>query len=170
MLRQDLTAPGPAGDAVRAEAGKQIAALGNAENESFGIELGCAYPDLPIAAASQTPKFQELRSTMNRRPFRRTAPEALFSMARRRSTTGSGHGSRWCAAACRRAPRCWLRRSAIACRCRCRRLDEPELERVYGRGLILARPDQHVAWRGGACDDTHAARAIVARALGWPGS
>ena len=36
----DLTVPGPQGDIARAEAGLRIGAIGNAENESFGIELG----------------------------------------------------------------------------------------------------------------------------------
>jgi hypothetical protein len=48
------------------------------------------------------------------------------------------------------------------------RLDQPELEQVYSRGLILVRPDQHVVWRGPLCDDARAACAIVARSLGWP--
>jgi len=29
------------------------------------------------------------------------------------------------------------------------------------------RPDQHIAWRGGACEDFPAAEAIVACVLGW---
>jgi hypothetical protein len=44
---------------------------------------------------------------------------------------------------------------------------EGDLERVYGRGLILVRPDQHIAWRGRSCDDARAARAIIGRSLGW---
>jgi len=30
--------------------------------------------------------------------------------------------------------------------------DAPDLVKVYGRQLLLVRPDQHVAWRGSACD------------------
>ena len=37
------------------------------------------------------------------------------------------------------------------------RLDDPEVAKVYGRGLLLVRPDQHIAWRGPACDDSRAA-------------
>jgi hypothetical protein len=47
-------------------------------------------------------------------------------------------------------------------------LEASDLQQVYGRGLILVRPDQHVAWRGDGCDDPRAARAVVARCLGWP--
>ena len=48
VLRADLDVPGDAGDRARHEAGERITKLGNAENESYGIELGYAYVDLPI--------------------------------------------------------------------------------------------------------------------------
>src|SRR4029434_8839747 len=55
LYRGDLTAPGPEGDAARLEAGRRIAAIGNAENESFGIELGYAYSGSPgICAERET--------------------------------------------------------------------------------------------------------------------
>jgi hypothetical protein len=47
------------------------------------------------------------------------------------------------------------------------RVDEPELVAVYGRGLLLVRPDQHIAWRGAACDDSREADAVIARVLGF---
>jgi 2-polyprenyl-6-methoxyphenol hydroxylase-like FAD-dependent oxidoreductase len=43
-----LSAPGLQGDAARAQATSRIAAIGNAENESAGIELGYAYGRSPI--------------------------------------------------------------------------------------------------------------------------
>ena len=50
------------------------------------------------------------------------------------------------------------------------RFEEPELTRVYGRQLLLVRPDQHIAWRGLACDSPRDADAIITRALGWENS
>jgi hypothetical protein len=44
---------------------------------------------------------------------------------------------------------------------------EPELIRVYGSQLLLVRPDQHIAWRGVACDSPRDADAIITRVLGW---
>ena len=38
---------------------------------------------------------------------------------------------------------------------------------VHGRGLLLVRPDQHIAWRGIACEDAQLARRVIARVLGW---
>ena len=46
-------------------------------------------------------------------------------------------------------------------------IDAPDLIRVYGRQLLLVRPDQHVAWRGSGCESPDTASAIIARALGW---
>ena len=45
--------------------------------------------------------------------------------------------------------------------------EEPELIRVYGSQLLLVRPDQHIAWRGVACDSPRDADAIITRVLGW---
>jgi hypothetical protein len=47
------------------------------------------------------------------------------------------------------------------------RLDEPDFIAVYGRRLMLVRPDQHIAWRGTACDDRLEAELIIARVLGF---
>jgi hypothetical protein len=44
--------------------------------------------------------------------------------------------------------------------------DECNLTKVYGSGLVLVRPDQHIAWRGRSCEDPRAAAAIIARVLG----
>ena len=46
------------------------------------------------------------------------------------------------------------------------RIEQPDLVAVYGRRLLLVRPDQHIAWRGAACDDARDADAIIARCLG----
>ena len=47
------------------------------------------------------------------------------------------------------------------------RIDDPDMVRVYGRGLLLVRPDQHVAWRGPACEHARAADAIISRVAGF---
>jgi len=44
--------------------------------------------------------------------------------------------------------------------------DERNLTKVCGSGLLLVRPDQHIAWRGRACENSRAAGAIIARVLG----
>jgi hypothetical protein len=33
------------------------------------------------------------------------------------------------------------------------RIDDPEIARLYGAGLVLVRPDGHVGWRGDTAPD-----------------
>jgi hypothetical protein len=44
--------------------------------------------------------------------------------------------------------------------------DDGILLHIYGRRLMLVRPDQHIAWRGTACDRLEAEQ-IIARVLGF---
>ena len=50
------------------------------------------------------------------------------------------------------------------------KFEEPEVTRIYGSQLLLVRPDQHIAWRGVACDSPRDADAIITRVLGWQNS
>jgi 2-polyprenyl-6-methoxyphenol hydroxylase-like FAD-dependent oxidoreductase len=163
--------PPGVGDAVaRSEAGRRIAAIGNAENESFGIELGYAYADSPVICAdpgADIPDAQ-LHYVPTTAPGVRMPSVVLrdgapvFDRLGRWFTlvcVGSAPGDALPAAAARRGlPLAVLR------------LDDPEVAKVYGRGLLLVRPDQHIAWRGRACDDSRAADAVMARVLGWSGA
>ena len=47
------------------------------------------------------------------------------------------------------------------------RIDDPATVLVYGLGLLLIRPDQHIAWRGPSCEHARAADAIVSRVAGF---
>jgi hypothetical protein len=47
------------------------------------------------------------------------------------------------------------------------KLDTPTAAKVYGYGLLMVRPDQHIVWRDSACDDSRDADAIISRVLGW---
>ena len=166
VLRDDLTALGSAGDAVRAQAGRRIAALGNAENESFGIELGYAYPDSPIVCGE--PGADIPGTALDYRPS--TVPGVRLPSV----VLGDGTpiydrlGPWFTLISCRVPPSAELLAEAAQHKMPLSvlRLDQPELEQVYGRGLVLVRPDQHVVWRGRSCDDTQSARTIVGRALG----
>ena len=45
-------------------------------------------------------------------------------------------------------------------------LDEPEVAAIYGKDMILVRPDQHIAWRGRGPADRRDAAAVLSRVLG----
>jgi len=168
VLRADLDASGDAGDRARRDAGARIAALGNAENESYGIELGYAYLDSPVICAE--PDAQVPGNALDYVPS--TVPGVrLPSVVLDDGTPIYDRLGPWFTLLC-----CGVPPSAalvVAAEKRgmplvVLRLDAPDLQQVYGRGLILVRPDQHIVWRTAACDDSRIAHTVVARSLGWP--
>jgi len=167
VLRGDLNAPGPAGDQARAEAGRRIAALGNAENESFGIELGYAYAGSPVVCGEPDAIVPD--DPLNYVPS--TVPGArLPSIVLRDGTPIFDRLGPWFTLlCCGAAPSAALLAAAERHRMPLTvlPLDASECQHAYGLGLLLVRPDQHVAWRGRACDDSDVANAIVGRSLGW---
>jgi FAD binding domain len=167
LYRADLTAPGPEGDAARFEAGRRIAAIGNAENESFGIELGYAYQDSSIICAEPSAEIPD--DPLHYLPT--TAPGVrLPSILLRDGMPIFDRLGRWFTLACFGVQPSEALMTAAAKRgmpLAMLQLDEPELARVYGQGLLLVRPDQHIAWRGRDCEDCRVAEAILSRVLGW---
>ena len=161
----DLTAP--AGDAVRAATGRRIAAIGNAENESFGIELGYAYPESEVVCSDPGADIPD--DPLHYTPT--TAPGARMPSV----LTDDGvpifdRLGLWFTLACFGAPASEALMAAAARRgipLEVLRIDDPDIVRVYGRGLLLVRPDQHIAWRGAACEDPREGDAIMSRVLGW---
>ena len=161
----DLTAP--AGDERRAATGRRIAAIGNAENESFGIELGYAYPESEVVCSDPGADIPD--DPLHYTPT--TAPGARMPSV----LTDDGvpifdRLGLWFTLACFGAPASEALMAAAARRgipLEVLRIDDPDIVRVYGRGLLLVRPDQHIAWRGAACEDPREGDAIVSRVLGW---
>ena len=164
----DLTAPHD--DAARGAAGLRIGAIGNAENESYGIELGYAYADSEVICAD--PGAEIPNDPLHYIPT--TAPGARMpSMLMDGGVPIFDRLGLWFTLACFGAPPSEALMAAAARRgipLGVLRIEDADMIRVYGRGLLLVRPDQHVAWRGTACRDSRAADAIVSRVLGWGGS
>jgi 2-polyprenyl-6-methoxyphenol hydroxylase-like FAD-dependent oxidoreductase len=167
----DLTAPDAGGDAARAAAGYCIAAIGNAENQSFGIELGYAYAESELICADPGADIPD--DPLHYVPT--TAPGARMASVLVSDGTGDGvpifdRLGLWFTLACFGAPASEALVAAAARRgvpLEVLRIDDPDIVSVYGRGLLLVRPDQHVAWRGAACEDLREGDAIVSRVLGW---
>jgi 2-polyprenyl-6-methoxyphenol hydroxylase-like FAD-dependent oxidoreductase len=163
----ELVASGPAGDAARAHVGKEIAAIGNAENESFGIELGYSYEHSPVICTDPAAEIPD--DPVHYVPV--TAPGArLPSVLLSDGTPIFDRLGPWFTLVCVSAPPSQALLTAAAARSlplAILRIDSPALCKVYGKGLLLVRPDQHIAWRSRHCDDTRLADAIIARVLGW---
>jgi hypothetical protein len=136
----------------RAEVAGTIAELGNAENESWGVELGYRYDDSPIIAAEPNPPaidplcYRPSTWPGARLPHLfladgRAVHDILglyFSLVALVEFDSAGIES---AAA-------WLEIPLTIVR-----LNQAGLRHVYERNFLLVRPDQHVAWRGDTLPD-----------------
>lgn len=127
--------------------GRAIAALGNAENESWGIEFGYRYDGVegdPLKYEPTTAPGARLPSVFladGSALYDHLGP--WFTLLR----FGDADPSPLIDSA--PAP---LKIVDVA---------EPRLAPIYGSKLVLVRPDTHVAWRGDACDDGDAVWARV---------
>jgi 2-polyprenyl-6-methoxyphenol hydroxylase-like FAD-dependent oxidoreductase len=167
VYHDGLSALGADGDVARAEAGRRIASFGNAENESYGIEYGYAYQESPVICAERTADIpiDPLRYIPTTFPGVR-----LPSVVLKDYTPIYDRLGLWFTLVCIGMPPSAPLVEAAAQRgapLDVLRLDEPDLIAVYGRRLILVRPDQHIAWRGTTCDDRLEAELILAHVLGF---
>lgn len=127
--------------------GRAIAAQGNAENESWGIEFGYRYDGVegdPVKYEPTTVPGARLPSTFlsdGSALYDRLGP--WFTLLH----FGGADPSALIDAAPAPLDVVYL--------------DEPALASIYEAKLVLVRPDTHVAWRGNGCDDGHAVWANV---------
>ena len=165
---EDLANSGDAqSDAALAEAGVRIKGLGNAENESYGIEMGYCYADSPVVVPE--PHVDVPRDPIAYEPttlpgarlpniyFADGAPlhDKLGPWFSLLAFDGASTDHIAAAAARRGVPLEILR------------IADPELAKIYQAKLVLVRPDQHVCWRGNAQADSDQAEYLFMRALGW---
>jgi hypothetical protein len=161
-----LDEDGSSSDARRAELSARIAGLGNAENESFGIEFGYVYDRSPIVAseAGAVPPSDPLHYLPATMPGARLPSiflsdgSALFDRLGPWFTLVS-FGDLDEAPLVSAARRMGVPLQVLSLR-------EPALAQIYGRDAFLVRPDQHIAWRGSETSTVDGAK-ILARALGW---
>ena len=119
--------------------GRAIAALGNAENESWGIEFGYRYDGVegdPVVYQPTTAPGARLPSTFlsdGSALYDRLGP--WFTLLH----FGGADPSAVIDAAPAPLDVVYL--------------DEPALAAIYETKLLLVRPDTHVAWRGNSCAD-----------------
>jgi 2-polyprenyl-6-methoxyphenol hydroxylase-like FAD-dependent oxidoreductase len=150
----------------RAAMAARIAELGNAENESYGIEFGYNYDRSPIVAAEAGAHYpsDSLRYVPTTLPGVRLPSSFLQDGSALFDRLGAwltlidfGRGDREGFAQAARKVAVPL--DVLA-------LSEPQLERIYGQGMLLVRPDQHIAWRGSPHMQADAER-VLRRVLGW---
>ncbi len=154
MAEGALDEPNDAGAARRHRLGTRIAELGNAENESWGVEHGYRYDDSPVIAseAQAAAPFDPLRCNASTHPGSRL-PHVFIDSGRSLHddlgrefsllVIGEHDTGPFVAAAAKMG----IPLSLVSLRA------DPKLD-VLEQSLILVRPDQHVAWRGTRVPDS----------------
>ena len=149
----DIDAPGPEGERLRAELAEGIRKIGNAENESLGLELGYGYAGSSIVCNGDGDETQDdplvyvPTTTPGYRPpgiylgdgtpiFERFGP--WFTLL----DFGLDFGSDGAAGAFE------AEAGTMGVPLRTVSVDDDHARALYGYDLVLIRPDQHVAWRG----------------------
>ncbi len=143
----DLLGDGPEAEDRRADVARKIQELGNAENESWGVEYGYRYDQSPVIAHEpNAPEIDPLTYAPTTWPGSRLPHvflkdgTALFDKL----------GLFFTLVVVDDADTAPLERAAsdLGVPLDVLKLRQPELSAIYERNLLLVRPDQHVAWRG----------------------
>jgi 2-polyprenyl-6-methoxyphenol hydroxylase-like FAD-dependent oxidoreductase len=155
----------PEGAAARAEASAFLANFGE-EFASLGVQLGARYDGSPIVVADGAPPADDpIHYVPSGCPGGRAPHVFLPDGSSLFDHLGKGF-------AILRLGGCDADIAPLAAAARARGVPltafdvpVPESRDLYGRGLALVRPDQHVAWRGDRLPDDCAA--LVSRVTGW---
>lgn len=152
----DLEVNGPEGDARRRETARKIEALGNAENESWGVEFGYRYDTSPVVVAEpDPPAIDPLVYNPTTWPGARL-PHIFLDDG---TSLYDRLGLFFTLVVLDDTDTTVMEKAAESLEfpLHTLRLDRPDLCGLYERNLILVRPDQHVAWRGNALPKDSAA-------------
>jgi 2-polyprenyl-6-methoxyphenol hydroxylase-like FAD-dependent oxidoreductase len=161
-----LDVPGVEGDKARRKAAEGIRMLGNAENESYGIELGYYYKDSVVTCGTpgDQPDDDPLSYVPTTIPGVRlpnvvlSSGQPLYDLLGPWFTLLAADKS-LSAPLIEAAQRRGMPLRVVD-------FDEPQFREIYQAPLVLVRPDNHVAWRGSAVD-LAGAETGVSRVLGW---
>ncbi len=150
-------------EAARQECGAKIGALGNGENEGWGIEYGYCYSASPLihhdGEAAPDDPFTYTPTTV---PGVRLPSVFLADGTALYDQLGPWFtllaiGMAPSEAIIRAARRMGVPLTVLA-------PQEARLTEIYGTQMLLIRPDQHIAWRGTACAEPEV---MLRQALGW---
>ena len=146
-----VTEEGPAGDASRQTAIDYLKDVAYMEFQTLGIQLGASYYGSPVVVGdgSTAPLDVPTRYVPSSRPGSRLPH---MWIARNRSTLDEiGPGLTLFIIGTTAQTDVWQRAAhEIGVPFKTVALSGPEAEALYGRCLLLVRPDQHIAWRSKA--------------------
>jgi hypothetical protein len=165
----DLEAATEAGIAARRELGAFLSTFGE-EFASIGVQLGARYDGSPIIAGDDAPPPDDFASyTPSAVPGGR-APHAWIGAGREIGDSlfdRLGTGFTLLRLGTNAPDATAFAAAAHGLQLPFKQLDiaDDDIRALYGRDLVLIRPDQHVAWRGNAVPDD--AGALLRRLTGF---
>ncbi len=145
----DLEAPGAEAEAKRIAVANKIAELGNAENESWGVELGYRYDESPIIFTEPNPPAVDpIEYRASTLPGLRL-PHLFLEDG---SSVHEKLGVFYTLLAFTEFDSSNVERSSaeLGVPLKIVGLHQKDLRKIYERNFLLVRPDQHIAWRGDA--------------------
>ena len=148
----DLEGDSPEAAARRSAAAEQVVKLGNAENESWGVEQGYRYDGSPIIAhEAGAPTIDPLTYRPNTWPGVHL-PHVFLEPG---LSIHDKLGRYFTLIALTPTNTAAVRQAAEAADIPVEivELNRPDLLPIYERPLLLVRPDQHIAWRGDRLPD-----------------
>jgi len=148
MAKGDIDSPGFAD--ARAELAAQIAAIGNQENESWGIEYGYRYTDSPVIVCDQDEALAPAFDPLHARPSGWPGSRLPHFFLRDGTVLHDRLGREFTLIALDGADSAGFERAAAECGVPLSVLrleNEPGLQ-ALGYALLLVRPDHHIAWSG----------------------
>jgi len=136
----------------RAQVAQKIAELGNAENESWGVELGYRYDDSPIISAEANPPAID---PLNYRPSTWPGARLPHVFLEDGRAIHDILGLYYSLISLVEFDSALIESAAmrLGVPLTIVRLRQEGLKDIYERNFLLVRPDQHVAWRGDALPD-----------------
>lgn len=144
----DISGDSPEAQAKRVRVGRQIADLGNAENEGWGVEHGYCYANSPVVSEEDQapPPFE---ATVYR-PSTRAGSRLPHVFLADGSAVYDHLGNWFSMIALNGADTAPVEAAArkVGVPLKIVRVDEPRVRDIYERDMVLVRPDHHVAWRG----------------------
>jgi 2-polyprenyl-6-methoxyphenol hydroxylase-like FAD-dependent oxidoreductase len=143
----DLEASGPEADVKRLAVAAKIAELGNAENESWGVELGYRYDESPIIFTEPNPPTVD---PIEYRPSTLPGLRLPHLFLEDGTSIHEKLGLFYTFLAFTEFNISNIEQisSVLGVPLKIVRLHQKDLREVYERNFLLVRPDQHIAWRG----------------------
>jgi hypothetical protein len=144
----DILAPTPSGEAARREIGARLVEENMKSWQPTGVHLGYIYHPSPIVVPDGTPKPAD--DTVGYVPTAFPGARAPHHWLASGRSTLDLFGDGFVLLAFADVPTAPLERAAAATRVplTVHRLTSADAAALYGRHLVLVRPDGHVAWRG----------------------